>query len=152
MVDFIKGETKKIMYKCCDKYATSKKMDVSDVQLILGLNASNIKEASNGQNLNTYKICENYTPKKDMTFLEVLGVKIDFLGYSQFAPAFIFKSLVRFADENKIEYDKVSIMCVPSTNEKGKPDILLALYNGANYVDTITFDQLFREEDFELPV
>ena len=42
-------------------------------------------------------------------------------------------------------------MCVPTKNEKGKNDILLFIYNDNQYVETIDFDDLFREEDFELP-
>jgi hypothetical protein len=83
--------------------------------------------------------------------MQVLGVKIDFLGYSKLAPPFILKSLIRFSEEHKIALDKVLVMCVPTKNEKGKNDILLFIYNGNDYVETINFDDLFREEDFELP-
>jgi hypothetical protein len=83
--------------------------------------------------------------------MEVLGVKIDFLGYSKLAPPFILKSLVRFSKEHKISLDKVLVMCVTTKNEKGKNDILLFVYNDNQYVETIDFDDLFREEDFELP-
>ena len=41
-------------------------------------------------------------------------------------------------------------MCIPTTNEKGKPDVLLFVYNNNAFVDTITFADLFREEDFEI--
>jgi hypothetical protein len=83
--------------------------------------------------------------------MEVLGVKIDFLGYSKLAPPFILKSLVRFSEEHKISLDKTLVMCVPTKNEKGKNDVLLFVYNDNQYVQTIDFDDLFREEDFELP-
>jgi hypothetical protein len=42
-------------------------------------------------------------------------------------------------------------MCVPSKDENGKSDVLLFVYNGVNYVETITFHELFREEDVEMP-
>jgi hypothetical protein len=145
MVDFIAKETKKIMYKCCSKYATENKKDISEIQLILSLNTNpEIEEP------NRYTICENYVPKKQLDINGVLGVKYDFLGYSRIAPPFIFKSLVRFCELHNIGYDKVNIMCLPTTNEKNKPEILLALYNGMDYVDTITFEELFREDDFEI--
>jgi hypothetical protein len=141
MIDFIQSETKKMMYKCCERYAKEKGLSVESIQLILGLD----------ENGNTYTLCENYVRKENYDIMQVLGVKIDFLGYSKLAPPFILKSLIRFSEEHKIALDKVLVMCVPTKNEKGKNDILLFIYNGNDYVETINFDDLFREEDFELP-
>jgi hypothetical protein len=141
MIDFIQSETKKMMYKCCERYAKEKGLNVEGVQLILGLD----------ENGNTYTVCEDYVRKVNYDIMEVLGVKIDFLGYSKLAPPFILKSLVRFSEKHKISLDNVLVMCVPTKNEKGKNDILLFVYNDNQYVETIDFDDLFREEDFELP-
>lgn len=140
MIDFIQSETKKIMYNCIKKYAEREKKDISDVQLVLGLD----------ENGNTYTICEKYEPKKELDILGVLGVRIDFLGYSRLAPPFILKSLVRFSEGYKYPLENSKVMCVPTENEKGKPDVLLFVYNNNAYVDTITFADLFREEDFEI--
>jgi hypothetical protein len=52
---------------------------------------------------------------------------------------------------NEIEKGNVKVMCVPTKNEKGKGDILLFLYNGNVYVETISFADLFSEEDVEMP-
>jgi hypothetical protein len=141
MIDFIQSETKKMMYKCCERYSKAKGLNVENVQLILGLD----------ENGNTYTICEDYVRKENYDIMQVLGVKIDFLGYSKLAPPFILKSLVRFSKEHKISLDKVLVMCVPTKNDKGKNDVLLFVYNDNQYVETINFDDLFREEDFELP-
>jgi len=141
MIDFIQSETKKMMYKCCERYARERGLNVEGVQLILGLD----------ENGNTYTVCEDYVRKVNYDIMQVLGVKIDFLGYSKLAPPFILKSLVRFSEEHKISLDKTLVMCVPTKNEKGKNDVLLFVYNDNQYVQTIDFDDLFREEDFELP-
>lgn len=141
MIDFIQSKTKKIMYDCMKNYADKVKIQISDVQLVLGLN----------ENGNTYTLCELYAPKKEMDFLEVLGVKIDFLGYSLFAPPFILKSLVRFSETFGFPVENSKVMCVPTTNDNNKPDVLLFVYNKNEYVDTITFQELFREEDMEIP-
>lgn len=141
MIDFIQSETKKIMYKCCKKHSEKVKMDIENVQLVLGLD----------ENGNTYTICENYEPKEHLDILGVLGVRIDFLGYSLLAPPFILKSLVRYSENNNFPVINSKVLCVPTTNEKGKPDILLFVYNNNAYVETITFAELFREEDFEIP-
>ena len=140
MIDFIQSETKKIMYNCIKRYAEKKKKDISDVQLVLGLD----------ENGNTYTLCEQYQPKQELDILGVLGVRIDFLGYSRLAPPFILKSLVRFSEGYNYPIENSKVMCIPTTNEKGKPDVLLFVYNNNAYVDSITFADLFREEDFEI--
>ena len=140
MIDFIQSETKKIMYNCIKRYAEKKKKDISDVQLVLGLD----------ENGNTYTLCEQYQPKQELDILGVLGVRIDFLGYSRLAPPFILKSLIRFSEGYNYPLENSKVMCIPTTNEKGKPDVLLFVYNNNAYVDSITFAELFREEDFEI--
>jgi len=141
MIDFIASETNKIMYKCCERYAFTHNQGIEDVQLILGLN----------ENGNTYTMCENYARKEEYSILQVLGVRIDFKGYSLMAPPFILKSILRFAEKHGVDVDKIFIMCVPFKNEKDKNDIKLFLYNGNEYLETIEFSDLFREEDIEMP-
>ena len=141
MIDFIQSESKKLMYKCCEKYAAEKGLEVENVQLILGLNELG----------NTYLMCENFKPKESYTFLQVLGVKIDFLGYSNLAPPFIMKALVRFSGKYSVDMDKIQVMCVPFKNERGKNDMELFLYNQAEYIETIEFSDLFSEEDAQMP-
>lgn len=141
MLDFIQNETKKIMYKCCERYSKNSGIAIDNVQLVLGLNEDG----------NTYTMCENYSPKESYNIMQVLGVRIDFLGYSSIAPPFILKSLVRYMEQYEITPDKVKIMCVPTKDDAGKNDIALFVYNGNDYVETITFSELFREEDLEMP-
>jgi len=142
MIDFIQGKTKEIMYNCMERYAGKHKKDISTVQLVLGLD----------ENGNTYTVCENYQPKESLDFNGVLGVKIDFLGYSRIAPPFILKSLIRFSEKYDFPLENSKVMCLPTKNEKNKPDVLLFVYNAMTYVEAITFSDLFREEDFEIQV
>ena len=166
MVDFIASETKKIMYKCCERHSASTKVSLDEIQLILGLNLVQKDgqfELADEEDMCTYEICENYKKTKKLTIWEVLNVrpKLDFLGYSKLAPPFIFKALMRFAEKYKIEFDKVFILCQPTKNEKNKPDMLLALYDGNKYIEQIKFcrkeeddetsEYLFDEQDVEMP-
>lgn len=164
MVGFIASETKKIIFKCCDRYATSNKKSLGQVQLILSLNPEAVDEIT----LNRYEICEEYRKKQSLSIWEVLNVKpfLDFLGYSRLAPPFIYKALIRFAEKYEIELDKVSIMCQPGIDDRKKPDVQLALYNGYEFVAEVLFypkedengdiidadaEYLFNDSDFEMP-
>ena len=140
MIDFIQSEFSKIVIKCINKYAKDNKLSPDNVQLRLGLNEEG----------NTYNIMVDYAPKKQMTIMEVLDVRIDFLGYSKLVPPFIIKSLIRFSERLKkseeLELD-VEVICVKDLNEKGKEMINLFLYKGGQYVETIEFSDLFNEGD-----
>lgn len=129
------------MYKCCERYAKQRAKETDKIQLVLGLNEEG----------NTYTICDEYAPVEELDILGVLGVKIDFLGYSRLAPDFILKSLVRFSEKHRIDIDKTKVLCVPTKNERGKNDMFLFVYNGNVYVETITFSELFDERDVEMP-
>lgn len=168
MIDFIQSEFKKIILKCCGKHE-------GDVVLVLGLDEE-------GQN--TYTILNyiydyeqnqmmgyDWSKQKSLTINEVLGVKIDFLGYSALSEPFIQKSVLRFAQKHGLPYDRVSMFCFPTMSEvikddkpvydsygnvKMKPDVDIFLYDGRNevgsrYLETISFGDLFKEEDMVLP-
>jgi hypothetical protein len=168
MVEFIAGKTKEIMYKCCERHSKATSVSLDDIQLILGLNLVEKEgqfELADESDMCSYSICEKYKIEKVLTIWEVLNVKpkLDFLGYSKLAPPFIFKALMRFAEKYKIEFDKIFILCQPTKNEKNKPDMLLALYDGNKYIEQIKFcrtgneedddtsEYLFDEQDVEMP-
>ena len=133
MIDIIQNEFKKIISNFCERHSQSKGLNTEDVQLIFCLD-----EKANP----VYKVCEKYTPVKTLTFKEVLGVKIDFKGYSMIAPPFIQKSLLRFAYSLGIDKTEVKAMAIFLDKQ-----ILLYLYNKTEYVKKIEIAELFTEED-----
>jgi len=169
MVGFIASKTKEIMFKCCERNAKFDKVQLNQVQLILGLNVIKNEDGEfelNSQDeysLNKYLICNNYKLARSLTIWEVLNLKpmLDFRGYSKLAPPFIFKALTRFAESYQIELDKVFIMCQPDYDGK-KSNVKLALYNGFEFLKEIKFypkedeeetdsEYLFNDEDMEIP-
>jgi hypothetical protein len=92
----------------------------------------------------------DYAKVAEYTIMQVLDVRIDFLGYSKIVPPFIIKSLIRFSERLKkseeLELD-VEVICVKDLNEKGKEMLNLFLYKGGQYVETIEFSDLFNEGD-----
>jgi len=157
----VKGTVKGYIYDCCEKYAKKKNLSIDDVQLIMSLDVT-LNHDNSVSFSNAYFVCEKYVRKVKYDFLQVLGVAVDFFGRQMLAEPFIRKSLVRFSQEHNVEIEKVSVMCVPFLKGK-KKDVSLFLYNGDNYVETsfideneeeiqgLSFDDLFRDEDFELP-
>ena len=141
MIEIIQSEFRKIVLNCINKYAEDNSLSADNVQLMLGFNETG----------NLYKILVNYVQKKELSILEVLDVRIDFKRYSILVPPFIEKSIKRFAKGLKVNIEEVEVMCVKDKNKKGEDIIKLFLYKSGNYVETIEFEDLFNEEDFEMP-
>jgi hypothetical protein len=106
MIDLIQSEFRKIVLNCINKYAKDNTLSPDNVQLMLGLNEKG----------NTYQIMVDYAKKAEYTIMQVLDVRIDFLGYSKLVPPFIEKSLKRF--EYNLE-GIAEVICVRDLNEKG---------------------------------
>lgn len=173
MIDFIADQTKSIMFKCCEKHMNEENKKREAVEKIAieadenGRGGVQLKLGINENGKNSYFLCEGYKKVKELDFMGVLGVRIDFKGYSLYAPSFILKSLFKLATQYKIKPENINIMCVPTqyinANGKLRNEVELFLYDSYNYVATsykvdnedenseerngISFAQLFREED-----
>jgi hypothetical protein len=133
MLEFITEKFYDIVSKCLDKKAKELNTEKINVQLVFKLGESGEAE---------YHIFKEYKPTQVLTFLEVLGVRIDFKGYSFFVPNFIKGSLNRFCESDKIDADKVSVVIYFQDKE-----MVMWLYNGGQYVKQIDLESLFNTED-----
>lgn len=134
MIDFILEKFTDITSKCLDKKAKEYEANKINMQLVFKLNKDEDAE---------YLIYKDYQPKKNISFLEVLGVKLDFKGYSLFVPKFIKGALVRFCEEFDIDKDKVRVLL----NFNDNNDLLLFLYNSNEFVKQVELESLFDGED-----
>jgi hypothetical protein len=134
MIDFILEKFTDITLKCLERNSKSFDVEQKDVQLVFKFNNSEDVE---------YLIMNNYKPQKVLTFLEVLGVKLDFKGYSLFVPKFINGALNRFCVEHKIEKNKVSVLLV--LNKKN--ELIIWLYNANQPIKQVELESLFDSED-----
>lgn len=141
MIQLIQSQTKKIMYECCKKYADKVFKPINEVQLILTL------KEKNDELVNSYLICEDYVVKKEYDILQVLGVRIDFKGYSLIAPPFIRKAIIRFSEKYQTNPCNTKVMCLADDDKT----VNLYLYNGFEFLEEIEFAELFSEEDIEMP-
>ena len=134
MIDYILEKFTDIASKCLERNAKENGCEKRDMQLVFKLGSSGEAE---------YLIYKHYQPIKVLSFLEVLGVKLDFKGYSLFVPNFIKGALNRFCEEHKIEKDKVRILLSFDKNNK----IVLWLYSSNQYVKQFELEELFDSQD-----
>lgn len=134
MIDYILEKFTDITSKCLERNAKENDCTKRDMQLVFKLSDSEEAE---------YLICKHYQPLKVLTFLQVLGVKLDFKGYSLFVPNFIKGALNRFCESDKIAKDKVRILLSFDGNDK----MVLWLYSGNQYVKQFQLEELFDSQD-----
>lgn len=134
MVDFILEKFTSIATNCLQKNAKELGVDKTNVELTLRFGRGGEVE---------YLLMKEYAPTKVLTFLQVLGVKLDFKGYSLFVPKFIKGALNRFCDKHTIAKDKVAVMMFLTI----KNELMLFLYDGTKPIEIVELESLFDSED-----
>jgi hypothetical protein len=146
MVDFIAKEFGKISEKCIVKYAELTKSKAEEIQLVMSLDAKSENRYSvmkNYKKISVKDIEGNDTyPFTSISFLNVLGVKIDFKGYSLVAPPFIKQSIKNFADDLQCSPNQIFVWVI-FDGEK----TVLRLFKLGEYVKDINFDELFANTE-----
>lgn len=128
-------ETKSIMSKAIKRFAQELGSRVVENQLTIRLS-----EEGNV----VFHRCFLYKPVEELTFTEVLGVKVDIRGREGLAAPFMQKSILRLAEEEGIEnFTDISIYCF-TIDDKAK-QVLMYAYNGQQKMKQITWDYLFDE-------
>jgi hypothetical protein len=129
MIDFISAEFTKICKKAIEKFSNDLQTPKEDVAITFNL--------KNGEVY--YNLLKDFKVYKEVTFMEILGVRIDFKGYSMLVPPFIQKSLLGFCEEFKIEESKVNVMALLV-----QENIFLVLFNDTEQIKQIRLDDLLK--------
>ena len=93
-----------------------------------------------------YKVCKNWKPTDEVSFNELLNVKVDFLGREFIAGNFIKNTFSRIIREEKSkDYKDIHVIVFTSSNDVKETDIKLHLFLNMKPVREITFDYLFGD-------
>ena len=92
-----------------------------------------------------YQLLINNIPKGEVSFNEILNVKIDFLGREIIATPFIANTIRRLARENGCGVLDVNVLVY--TQQENAEDVLLYFFIGKTPKKHITFEYLFAEMD-----
>lgn len=115
----------------------SKEYGVSETQTQLMI------KASDEQCTPTYRVLVDNKVKKDVTFNQILNVKLDFLGRELIATPFISSSLRKLRREQGCGYEDVSVLIYKQKEEQTSPN--LYFFEGVKPIKPITFDYLFGD-------
>lgn len=121
----------KIMSGGIERYSEVYGCTNADVQIQVFLN---------GMGQVSYKMCHNWQPKDEVTFLQIMGKKFDLLGYEAISSPFMLKSLNKFSGDFKESTWNMSVFLA-----KHKEQIVLAVFNGKKSVRSLTLKTHLEE-------
>ena len=131
----IQKTTSNIMLTAIKNFA--KEFDVAETKTQLMINASD-------ENCTPiYKVLVDNKIKKQVTFNEILNVKLDFLGREIIATPFIASSLRKLRREQGCGFEELNILIYKQKEEQQIPN--LYFFEGSKPIKPITFDYLFGD-------
>lgn len=131
MVNAIIGKFNEIVYRACERYAKEENVGTEGIQVLFSMDEQDDVK---------YQIAKNYAPIKDVTFNQILNVRIDFKGYGMIVPEFIKRTILMYADEYKTRPQELFVMAQPKTIK----DVTLFMYEGKKYKEQIKLDELLK--------
>jgi hypothetical protein len=127
MTDFIVDKFNEIIYNACERYGRENELSGDKMQILFRLNEEDDVE---------YDLLQEYKKVKNLTFNEILNVKIDFRGYSIIVPSFIKQTLKSYSEQLETSPTNLSVMCVIAEKK-----VVLCLYKGFDFVKQISLEE-----------
>lgn len=131
----IQKTTSEIMLKAIKNFAKEFEVAETETQLMI--------QSSDEQCSPTYKVLVNNKVKREVTFNQILNVKLDFLGREIISTPFISSSLRKLRREQGCGWEDVSVLIYIQKEEQEVPN--LYFFEGIKPVKPITFDYLFGD-------
>jgi len=131
----IQKTTSEIMLKAIKNFSKEYGVEETKTQLMI--------KASDEQCSPIYQVLVENKVKKQVTFNQILNVKLDFLGREIIATPFISSSLRRLRREQGCGFEDVSVLIYKQKEEQEVPN--LYFFEGIKPIKPITFDYLFGD-------
>lgn len=127
--------TEEIMINAINRFAKEKKLNSIDVQLMI--------KATDEECTPKYQLLVYNKFDQDLTFNQILNVRLDFLGREIIASPFISSSLRRLRKEHSCDFDKVNILIYKSKEEQNNPNLFF--FEGSKPIKKIGMDYIFND-------
>ncbi len=131
----IQKTTSNIMLTAIKNFAKEFEVEETKTQLMINASDENCTPI--------YKVLVDNKVKKQVTFNEILNVKLDFLGREIIASPFIASSLRKLRREQGCGFEDLSILIYKQKDEQTIPN--LYFFEGVKPIKPITFEYLFGD-------
>ena len=132
MLDFVVNEFEKILNQAISRFSKDFSCEQADLQIVFKLK----EDGDCG-----YSLHRKYKFERNLKFTDLLGVKIDFKGYSIFVPPYIKSALISFSKELNCATSEVFVMAFIGNGSK----INLWLYKSSNAIRTVTIEEICNQ-------
>jgi len=126
--------TKDVMQKAITNYAKEYSVEEKDAQLMIKAGDENCTPK--------YQVLVHNKVKKDVTFNEILNVKIDFLGREMIVSPFISSSLRKLRREHNCSYEDINVLIYTKENTN-HPNMYF--FEGTKPIKPLSFEYIFGE-------
>ena len=127
--------TEEIMINAINRYSKEYNVESVKTQLMI--------KASDGDCTPKYQLLINNRYEKDLTFNQILNVKLDFLGREIIATPFIASALRRLRREHPCDFNELNILIYKTKEENTNPS--LYFFEGSKAVNPIGMDYIFND-------
>jgi len=133
----IQKSTKEIMLKAISNFSKEFEVDTTKTQLMILASDDNCSPK--------YQVLLNNKVVRDVTFNEILNVKLDFLGREMIASPFIAGSLRKLRNEQECSWEEVKVLIYKQKEEQDSPNMYF--FKGNKPIKPITMDFIFGDLD-----
>jgi hypothetical protein len=127
------SEFQKTVGKAIERFAKKENTAPDNIQIALGLNQDGTPK---------FTLYREYKPVKPLTVLELLGVKIDFLGKEGMINQFLPVILIKVAASKGIPNQDMRLLCIRKADK-----LILFLMNGTNHVGQVQLEEIIEDAD-----
>ena len=129
----IEKQTKQTMSDAINRFALKHEKDIKDVQLMI---------KCDDEFTPRYELLINNKKERDITFLEVLDVKVDFLGREIIVSPFISRTLKKLRTETNCNPKEMNILIYKKDDTD---NVLLYFFIETKPIKPVSFDFIFEE-------
>ena len=133
----LQKSTKGIMLSAINNFSKEFEVETTKTQLMI--------KASDENCTPKYQLLLNNKVVRDITFNEILNLKIDFLGREMIATPFIASSLRKLRNEHECGWEEVNVLIYKEKQEQDFPNMYF--FQGSKPIKPITMDYIFGDID-----
>lgn len=133
----IQKSTKDVMLNAIKNFSKNYNVKETETQLMI--------KASDEDCTPKYQVLVHNKKQKDVSFNEILGVKLDFLGREIIATPFIASALRKLRREQECGFEDINVLIYKAKEEQDYPN--LYFFKGTQPIKPITMDYIFGDMD-----
>ena len=127
----IVGSAISVMSTALKRLSEENKCAPQNIQLVIKFDGQSV----------LYSYMKDYEKMSDLTFNEILNVKFDFKQREFLTAPFLQKSIVRLAEEKKVDVNEISSIVMTKDSEADK--VYMLAYHNNDFYKQISFNWLF---------